>query len=294
MNWQNISFDWNQARAFLATAEAGSFSAGARALGMAQPTLSRQVAALEASLGVLLFERVGRALRLTEAGRDLLDHVRTMGEAAARVSLAASGRSQEIGGRVTITATDVMAAMWLPAAVRRIAEEAPGIEVHLVVSNQLRDLRRREADIAIRHVRPSEGELVARLLRQTTAHLYAASEYLERLGRPATLEDLRLAPFVGFAPVEQVVAVLQRMGLPVERHQFKVVADNGMVLCELVRHGLGIGVLTREMGERLPGVECVLPRFGPFPVPIWLTTHRELHTSRRIRLAFDILAETLS
>ncbi|UUP16319.1 LysR family transcriptional regulator [Nitratireductor thuwali] len=293
MNWQNISFDWNQARAFLATAEAGSFSAAARALGLTQPTLSRQVAALESGLGVLLFQRVGRTLRLTEPGLDLLDHFRAMGDAALQISLAASGRSQAVSGRVSITATDVMSAFRLPEAIKRIAEEAPGIEIDLVVSNQIQDLRRREADIAIRHVRPQEGDLVARLLGETTAHLYAAASLLDRLGRPSTVDDLREFPFVGFAPVDRVRSVLNGMGLPIDRSQFKVVTDNGIAMCELVKHGLGVGVMTRETSRMLPGVECVLPDFQPFPVPVWLTTHRELHTSKRIRLVFDILAQVL-
>lgn len=102
------AFDWNQVRAFLATADAGSLSAAARVLGQTQPTLGRQVAALEADLGVTLFERAGRGLVLTEAGADLLEHVRAMGAAADRVALAASGQSQEVAGLVRITASDVL------------------------------------------------------------------------------------------------------------------------------------------------------------------------------------------
>ena len=109
MNWQSVSFDWNQARAFLATAEEGSLSAAARALGQTQPTLGRQVAALEGELGVTLFDRVGRSLVLTPSGLELLDHVRAMAEAANLISLTASGRSQTIEGHVSITATPVLA-----------------------------------------------------------------------------------------------------------------------------------------------------------------------------------------
>src|SRR3954452_10646954 len=104
MDWRSVRFDWNRARAFLVTAEEGSLSAAARALGMTQPTLGRQVTALEEELGVLLFERVGRGLTLTTGGMDLLEHVRTMGEAANHVSLAASGQSQSIEGTICITA----------------------------------------------------------------------------------------------------------------------------------------------------------------------------------------------
>jgi len=100
MNWQSVSFDWNQARAFLVTAEQGSLSAAARALGLTQPTLGRQVAALEEKLGVTLFERGRRSLFLTQSGLELLDHVRMMGDAAGRISLTASGQSQAIEGLV--------------------------------------------------------------------------------------------------------------------------------------------------------------------------------------------------
>ena len=107
MKWQTVSFDWNQARAFLVTVEEGSLTAAARALGLTQPTLGRQVAALEDSLGVTLFDRVGRSLRLTPSGLELLDHVRSMGDAAGRVSLTASGQSQTVEGQVCITASDL-------------------------------------------------------------------------------------------------------------------------------------------------------------------------------------------
>jgi DNA-binding transcriptional LysR family regulator len=109
MNWNAVSFDWNQVRAFLATVEEGSLSAAARALNQTQPTLSRQVTALERDLGVTLFERGPRTMALTDTGIELLDHVRAMGEAAARLSLSASGQSQAIEGQVSITATDMTA-----------------------------------------------------------------------------------------------------------------------------------------------------------------------------------------
>src|SRR5512137_529250 len=109
------SFDWTLARAFLATAEAGSLSAAARLAGQTQPTLGRQVAALERALGIALFERVGRGLALTPSGREVLEHVRAMGEAAGRVALVASGRSQAVAGPIRITASEVYAAHLLPS-----------------------------------------------------------------------------------------------------------------------------------------------------------------------------------
>ncbi|MCA9573473.1 MAG: LysR family transcriptional regulator, partial [Myxococcales bacterium] len=122
MDWRRIDFDWNRARAFLVAAETGSFSAAARALGASQPTIGRQVAALEEELGVALFERVGGGLVLTPTGLELLDDLRAMGEAATRVSLVAAGQSGSLDGDVTITASQVVTAYVLPpilAAIRR-------------------------------------------------------------------------------------------------------------------------------------------------------------------------------
>ncbi|MEM7570478.1 MAG: LysR family transcriptional regulator, partial [Pseudomonadota bacterium] len=169
MNWQAITFDWNQVRAFLATAEEGSLSAAARALKMTQPTLSRQVTALEEHLGVTLFERGPRTMALTEAGRELIGHVRVMGEAATRVSISASGQSQAISGRVAITCTNMVATHYLEPVIRRIRTEAPGIQLEILTSNDVRDLTRREADIAIRHGRPDQPDLFAKQIGETQA-----------------------------------------------------------------------------------------------------------------------------
>jgi len=294
MNWQAVSFDWNQARAFLATAEEGSLSAAARALGQTQPTLGRQVAALEQHLGVTLFERVGRSLALTQSGLELLDHFRAMGDAAGRVSLAASGQSQAIEGQVSITATTVMATYHLPAMLKRIREIAPGIEIEIVASSDVRDLTRREADIAIRHVRPEQPDLIAKLVGETSAHLYASTEYLETYGRPATGSDLSDADFIGYEHPERLLPVLNPLGLTLTRRNFKIVTASGTVILELVKQGLGISVMPKELAALNPGLEPVLPELEPIPIPIWLVTHRELHTSRRIRLVFDLLAEAFS
>jgi DNA-binding transcriptional LysR family regulator len=129
MNWQAISFDWNQVRAFLATAEKGSFSGAARLLKTTQPTIGRQIGALEDALGVTLVERSVRGLTLTEAGRDLLDHVRAMGDAATLISMVADGKSQEVTGEVTVTGTELLSAVILPGVLKPVRQAAPGIRV---------------------------------------------------------------------------------------------------------------------------------------------------------------------
>ena len=176
MDWKTVKFDWNRARAFLITAKEGSLSAAARALGMAQPTLGRQVSALEDELGVILFQRTGRGLTLTQSGLELMDHVRAMGDAATRVSMAASGQSQSVAGTVSISASEVTAAFVLPGIVTRLRQAHPGITIEVIATNSLSDLRRREADIAVRSVQPTDPDLIARKLKSGTAELFCSKE----------------------------------------------------------------------------------------------------------------------
>jgi len=293
MNWSSISFDWNQVRAFLVTAEEGTFSAAARALNLTQPTLSRQVAALEQALGVLLFERVGRSLHLTAPGQDLLEHVRDMGLAAARVSLAASGQSQTVEGHVSITASDSMSAYILPPIIRDLRAREPGLTIDIIAANDIRDLQRREADIAIRHVRPDQPDLITKRVRGMQAYLYAATSYLDRMGRPKTTADLMLHEFIGFTPLDRFVEELAKRDLPVSAQNVRVMTENGIVSWELTKQGLGIAPMITSVAEQSPELERVLPDGPPIEVPVWLTTHQELKTSRRIRVVFDLLAERL-
>jgi DNA-binding transcriptional LysR family regulator len=293
MNWASISFDWNQIRAFLATVEEGSFSAAARALGQTQPTLSRQISALETDLGVTLFERGRRSMAPTQAALELLDHVRVMGEAAQRISLTASGQSTTIDGHVSITATDVMASFFLPPVVRHLREIAPNLTLEVIASNALQDLSKREADIAIRHARPEKGELIARKIGETTAHLFASKAYLDRVGRPQSLEALNRMNFIGFGNETQVIGHLNALGLSLTPDNVPVICESGAVYLSLLREGLGVAVMTRDVQRFFPELEPVWPDLPEISVPIWLVTHRELQTSRKIRLVFDTLAEHL-
>lgn len=285
--------DWNLARAFCTTAETGSLSAAARKLGLTQPTLSRQVAALEAALAVTLFERVGKRLALTESGLGLLEHARAMASAADAMALAAAGKSQDVTGRVTISATEAVAAYLLPDIVARIRRRAPLVTLAVVASDSISDLRRREADIAIRHVRPTDPDLIARLLGEMTAHFYAAQSWIEHNGRPSSVAELCAIDLLGFEPVEQFSKHLQASGVPAMPDTFRVVSTNAVVLWEMVRRGHGVCMMLEEIASTMPGLVRLLPELPGTPVPVWLVSHRELRTSRRVRLVFEHLAEEL-
>ena len=196
--------DWAHLRSFLATAETASLSAAARKLGLTQPTLSRQVAALEKNLSVLLFERVGRGLELTDAGRELLAHVREMGDAAQKVAMTAASQRSDISGEVRITASDINASTFLPKIVLEVRKRAPGLSIEIVATNDISDLMRREADIAIRHVRPEQPDLVARLVREVLAL------GVPRPGQPAVVVG-RAAGVEGLAGPKDLIPVPKKV-----------------------------------------------------------------------------------
>lgn len=286
--------DWNLTRAFFTTAETGSLSAAARRLGLTQPTLSRQVAALEADLGVALFERIGKRLVPTPAGLGLMEHARAMASAAEALTLAAAGQSQEIAGRVSISATDAISTWLMPDIVARIRRLAPGVTIGIVVTDSISDLRRREADIAVRHVRPTEPELIARLAGTMTAHFYAAESWVSANGHPVSANDLGTWDVLAFDPVERFVEHLCSAGIALRLEQCRIVCSNAVVLWEMLRRGLGVGMVPEEIAVEIPGLVRLLPDLPGTPVPLWLVTHRELHTSRRVRLVFDIMSEELA
>ena len=190
MNWDAISFDWNQVRAFLATAEEGTFSAAARVLKTSQPTIGRQITELEERLGVTLLERSVKGPRLTEAGETLLHHVRAMSDAATMISMAALGQSSEVSGTVRITAADMLAVGLLPRLLKPLRYKVPGLRPELLPSNDIMNLLQREADIAIRHVRPDQPDLIARHVGDLRTHFFASTEYLDRAGRPRSARDI--------------------------------------------------------------------------------------------------------
>ncbi len=294
MNWDAISFDWTHARAFLATAQEGSLSGAARVLRTTQPTVGRQVKALEADLGVTLFERAGRGLVLTHSGKAVLEEVRAMAEAATRVSLVSAGRNEQIAGRVTISVSDIMAIYVMPEIVAQLTERVPEIEVELIVTNELSDLTRREADIALRFIRPQEPELITRLIRRSDAQFFASPAFIRRYGRPRNAEEARDMPFIGMGPPDAMVREMALRGVELREENFGLFSSSGPAAWEMARQGLGIGVMLADVAVRTPEMEVVLHEQPAIPVEFWLTAHSEVRESRRIRVVFDFLAEALA
>jgi DNA-binding transcriptional LysR family regulator len=286
-------FDWNLIKSFVAVAETGSLSGAARRLAASQPTLGRHIAELEAALGVTLFRRGRRGYELTEAGSTLYERGRAVSEQANAFSLLALGSVEAIEGTVRIAASEVVAAFVLPAMMARLGEEEPGVEVEIVASNQVENLLRRDADIAIRMVRPAQNELVARKVIDIPLCLCAARSYLDRRGRPETPADLADHALVGFDRSDEIIRGFTSFGIPVGRSHFRFRTDNQIVLWEAVRTGNGIGIGQEPLADRDPDLEKLLPGV-PLPnLPVWLAMHRDVRTSMRIRRVADFLHEEL-
>lgn len=285
--------DWNQIRAFVETANGGSLSAAARKLGLTQPTLSRQVAAAEQQLGVPLFERVGKSMVITDAGLALLDPARAMAAAADELRVAASGHSDLVSGLVTVSAAETVAAYVVPSVLRRLRTTAPSLVVELVTSDWLSDLQRREADIALRHVQPTQSELISRRLRDGEAGFYASADWVRENGHPRDAQDAVRCSFVGFDRDDQYLQMLRLQGIELDAGHFSCYAQNTISQWALVQQGMGIGPMMNEIAGATPGVVRVLEDVPPIRFPIWIVTHRALRTSRRIRVVFDALVDAL-
>lgn len=294
MNWASVNFDWNHARAFLVTAEEGSLSAAARALNVSQPTLGRQVSALEDELGVVLFERHKMGLELTPTGLELLSHVQAMADNASQFSLAVAGKSETLEGTVSISATETMATFGLPPLMVELRRLYPGIQLEVIASHAASDLKRREADIAIRSFRPSQADLIIRKIRSEKAKLYATPEYLESIGNPEKPEDLKNASILGFDRTTGFLDFLKELGLDLRADQVGMLVNDHVLQWEMVKAGAGIGIMVDSVGDAEPGVRCVLPDLPTYEGELWLVTHSELRTNRKVNVVFNFLAEQLS
>ena len=294
MDWRSITFDWNRARAFFITAEEGSLSAAARALKVSQSTLGRQVTALEKELSVTLFEKVGRKLEITPSGLGLIEHVRAMSEAANKLNLAATGQTTDLEGTVSITASEAIAVMILPTLLERLRKLEPGIRFEIIASNASSDLRRREADIAIRNFQPTHAELIAKKLPTISASLYATPDYLRSIGQPTKSAALAQAAFVGFVDNANYLQGLNEMGLPLTEANFPFATESHMTHWELVKAGAAVGVMPQFIGDQEPLVTRLSSDIADFPVETWLVVHRELRTTLRIQKVYRFLFDELS
>lgn len=288
------SFDWNHARALVVVADHGSYSAAAKVLRTTQPTVGRQIAALEEQLSVTLVEREGRGIALTPAALALVEHAREMGEGARRLALAASGRSEALEGIVTLSVGEIIAVHVLPPVLAEIRARYPGLQLDVIASNTTSDLRRREADVALRNFRPDDEELIAVRLPEWRGGWYAASSYLDDVGRPGEGGDAGALTLIGFDRSAGLIDMMRGYGVALRQEQFGYTSENQTMQWELARRGYGAAVMVDRVASADPGMERVFEWTPWIPVPMWLTTHRAVRTSRRVRAVFDVLREAFA
>lgn len=283
-------FDWSLIQSFLAALDQGSLLGAARALNASQPTIGRHIAELEAQLGVVLFERTGRGLLPTETALRLAESARTMQAGADQLARSVSGAEAGVSGTVRITASQPVACMLLPPLLARMRIELPEVQVELVASNEVTNLLRREADIALRMVQPTQASLVAKRIGKVTLGTYAHRDYLRRRGTPRQPPDLMQHDVVGNDRQGDIARGFAAMGFPVERQQFALRTDDLIAYWQVVRSGLGIGFVADYMARTEPDLVALLPMLKLPELPIWLTVHREIRTNQRIRAVYDFLA----
>ncbi|MDE2394360.1 MAG: LysR family transcriptional regulator [Burkholderiales bacterium] len=287
------AFDWTLVRSFLAVLDAGSLMGAARRLGAQQPTLSRHIAELESQLGAPLFERTGRGVTPTAMALAITDAARRMAEGADALAQAGAGRREAGGGSVRITTSQVAAVWLLPPILAELQQAEPAIQVELVASNAIDNLLRREADIAVRMVRPAQGSVVARKLADIRIVAAAHERYLARAGTPRQPADLLRHRLIGYDRDEAMLRGFAALGQPVRREDFALRTDDQVAYGRLVASGAGIGFVAAYNLACWPGVQPLLPMLKIPPLACWLAVHREIRGSKVVRRVYDFLAEAV-
>ena len=288
------TFDWNLVRSFLAALDQGSLLGASRVLRTSQPTVGRHVVELESQLGVVLFERTGRGLVPTATALQLAESAREMEAGALQLAQNVTGAQTQTAGTVRITASVPVAVKLLPTLLTQMRVTLPDIQVELVSSNQVSNLLRREADIAIRMVRPDQNTLIARKIGNVALGAYAHKTYLSRRGTPRKPADLLTHDLIGSDTDTSILHGFQAMGYPVSREIFALRSDDFIVQWAALQAGYGIGFVADYMRRDQPEVVHVLSgQLKIPPLPMWLAVHREIRTNRRIRAVYDYLASTL-
>jgi DNA-binding transcriptional LysR family regulator len=285
------NFNWALIQSFLAALEHGSLMGAARATGVSQPTLGRHIAELEAQLKLLLFERTGRGLRPTAQALGLAEAAHAMQDGAARFSRLAAGSGQTVQGRVRLSVSQNIANFLLPPILLRMRQALPNVVVDLLVSNSVSNLLMREADIALRMVRPDQSSLVAKLIGQVELCACASQGYLQRMGTPMQPAELLMHDLITGDLNTDIEDGFARLGFPASALRHGLRTDDLNAQWAAVQAGLGVGFMHSYLVLSAPSVSPILPMIELPALPVWLTVHRELRTSALMRAVFDFLAE---
>jgi DNA-binding transcriptional LysR family regulator len=285
------NLDWDLIEVFLVVADTGSFTAAADELGTSQPTVSRQIKALEEQLDVSLFARHARGFELTDRGHALLDSARAIEEGVQTFLRRAAGVNDNPGGSVRLSAAEPVAIYLLMPLMATIQRKYPELDIELVAENRPADLLRLEADIAVRMYRPKQLDLVAQRVAELPMGFFASRDYLDRNGLPLSADDLQRHRIIGYDRDAEPYRRLAEHGVDLERDDFSFRTDSSIAQYEAVRHGVGLGVGQVAIFSAMDQVERVLPQVELPSLPVWLAVHQDLRHSPPVRLLFDQLSE---
>jgi len=284
---------WDYYRTFLSVLRYGSLSAAARELRLTQPTVGRQIAALEKALdGGALFTRSPGGLLPTRLALDLQSHAEAMATTAAMMLRASSG-AEAMKGTVRLSASDMIGIEVLPSALRNFTARHPGIALELVLSNETADLLKRDADVAVRMVQPSQKALFAKRVGRVALGFHAHRQYLDRHSIPTRLEDLAHHVVIGFDRVPAYARNLRVGGQPIMREAFNFRCDNDAGQLAALRAGIGIGVCQFGIARRNSDLVPLLTREFTLTYDTYVVMHEDQKKVERVRALFDHLAEAM-
>ena len=289
---------WEWWRSFLVVLREGNLSRAARQLGLTQPTVGRHIDELERALGVSLFTRSPKGLAPTDAGLELRSHAQAMAGAAEALLRAASGGASETRGVVRVTASEIVGIEILPKIFADFRAKYPQVTIELCVTNVTQNLLEREADIAIRLPRPTQGALIAKQVGKIRFGLFAHRDYLRRHGTPQTMEQLLGHTLIGFdkggGAMPALPAPLRDIPSPLTRDSFAFRSDSALAQVAMVSAGYGIGRGGDIATLYYPDIVPVLAGKYSAEVDLWVAMHEDARNSRRVRLVFDHLVASLT
>ena len=286
--------DWDLYRSLLAVLDEGSLSGAARALGLTQPTIGRHVDTLESALGLELFTRSQQGLQPTDAALQLRPYAENLAATAAALVRAASGEREAVRGVVRIAASEMIGIEVLPAILTPLRERYPELVFELALSSAVKDLIRREADIAVRMVGPTQEALIARRIGEIKVGLHASRRYIARAGRPERMDDLARHTLIGFDKETPAIRSMRRRVSGFDRMMFALRADSDLAQLAMIRAGYGIGGCQIGIARRDPDLVPLLPDAFMLGLDTWVAMHEDLKSSRRCRIVFDALVEGLN
>jgi len=286
--------DWDKLRVFHAVADAGSFTHAGDALNLSQSAVSRQISALEDSLGVSLFHRHARGLVLTEPGEHLHQAVRhVVTRLAATEALLAESKDVP-KGPLKVTATMAFGSTWLTPRIPEFLELYPDVELTLLLDDSELDLSMREADVAIRVNTPRQPDLIQRHLMTIHSHLYAHQSYVNRRGVPRTRAELAGHDLISYPlgmrpPFANVQWILDAVEGPPRPGQPALQVNSVYAIYRAVECGMGIAALPDFLMQDARDFVRVLPEVGGPKVEAYFVYAEELRHSKRIAVFREFL-----